>query len=556
MVRRLLAGRYFRYSTIGDKLGRNVSIKSLIGCVSLLLLAGVGADGPRAAGARRATARSYERWVRPRPLSADERRVIQIVRRWAADGGRNVRADARLHRAAHELLPTVPTKPGAGLDIERARAEANRWGWTDGQLAATSLRLPERANLWRALRRQLDAEISDLEINRVGVAVGNRGHDRLVLVLFSRRMVNLLPVRSRVARNAEIQIAGAVRGVGPATGTRLTLAVQNPDGSVDRTPLKLDGRNFAHTLSAGRQRGIIRAELLLDRGRGPEIAAVFPIGVDAAPHRQQPIAFAAESTTEPVNENEIEAALVALILGSRGAQGLPLPAQSARLVDAARGHARDMQEHDFFAHVSPTTGDVTDRLRQRGVPYARALENIAIASSAEAAFQQWMVSPAHRANLLDPDADTLGVGVEIRPTDNGAKIYAVAVLARLADNGNAAELADRAHAGISARRASLSLAPLTIDHRLDALAARHSREIAGGGQVVETSPIRGNLVDTVFSEVNVRQAAVDVFLATTVEVVERSKHLRSRFSRVGVGVHRDRYRDGGQLWVTVIYAAD
>ncbi|MEE8410774.1 MAG: CAP domain-containing protein [Myxococcota bacterium] len=535
-----------------------MSTRGTIGCISLLLLAATaaGGGGLRAAGASRATARSYERWVRPRPLSADERRVVQIVRRWAAEGGRNVRPDARLHRTAQVLLPSVPTAPGAALDIERARAEANRWGWTDGQLAAASLSLPPGTNLHRALRQQLTAEIADLDINRAGVAVGNRGHDRVVLVLFSRRMVSLLPVRSRVTRQADVRIAGFVRGVALPGETRLTLVVQRPDGSIDRTQLELHGHNFAHALPVGRRRGIVRAELLLDRGRGPEIAAVFPIGVDASPHEQVPSASAVGPAPEPVGEDETEAALVALILGSRAAQGLPLPAQSARLVDAARGHARDMHDHEFFAHVSPTTGDVTDRLREGGVPYARALENIAIASSAEAAFQQWMVSPAHRANLLDPEVDTLGVGVEIRPTDNGAKVYAVAVLARLADDGSAAELARRAHGSIKKQRSRLGLAPLAADRRLDALAARHSREIAGVRQVIETSPIRGNLIDTVFRELDVHEAAVDVYLSTTVAVVERSKHIRARFSRVGVGVHRDRGAGDGRLWVTVIYAAD
>jgi uncharacterized protein YkwD len=211
-----------------------------------------------------------------------------------------------------------------------------------------------------------------------------------------------------------------------------------------------------------------------------------------------------------------------------------------------------MRVSGFFAHVSPNSGDVTDRLQVRGVPYVRALENIAVAASAEAAFEQWMRSPSHRANLLDGTVNTLGVGVESVQTTNGVKLHAVVVLARLPDGSDTAQLAKRAYADINRRREHAGLQPLIADRVLDRLAERHSREIAWAGTVAETSPVHGNIVDTVFDELDVQEAAADVYMASSVDVVARSPHASGRYSRAGVGVHRD----NGTLWVTVIYATD
>jgi uncharacterized protein YkwD len=163
-----------------------------------------------------------------------------------------------------------------------------------------------------------------------------------------------------------------------------------------------------------------------------------------------------------------------------------------------------------------------------------------------------MKSPAHRANLLDDSVNTLGVGVASRQAANGVKLHAVVVLARLVDGSDAAQLAQRAHRHIRQQRERAGLPALIEDRTLDRLAARHSHEIALAGTVAETSPLRGNIVDTVFDEADVQQAAADVYMASSIDVVGRSPHVRGRYSRAGVGVHRDQ----GKLWVTVIYATD
>jgi len=79
----------------------------------------------------------------------------------------------------------------------------------------------------------------------------------------------------------------------------------------------------------------------------------------------------------------------------------------------ARSHSQDMEEHDFFDHVSATTGlNPFERLKQAGIAYQMAGENIAAGyPDGIEAFESWMNSPGHRKNILEKGFTQLGVGV-------------------------------------------------------------------------------------------------------------------------------------------------
>jgi hypothetical protein len=70
-----------------------------------------------------------------------------------------------------------------------------------------------------------------------------------------------------------------------------------------------------------------------------------------------------------------------------------------------------MADNEYFSHESPTTGDVAHRLRAASIPYRNAGENIALDASVDNAHRAFMNSPAHRANVLNPDFTNLGIGV-------------------------------------------------------------------------------------------------------------------------------------------------
>jgi uncharacterized protein YkwD len=376
-------------------------------------------------------AAAYERWFRPQHLTPQERNLFEAVQSWAAQAGLRLVIDARLTHAARALLPYVPRAKGDAIDLNRARALVQGWGVTDGQLAAVAIRLPPAQSVGEAVVEQLKAQQPPLNVNRFGVASLDAGGEVTAVVLISHRLLQLMPIPARVRPNDEVSVAGRLPTVSGSDATHIQVVIGLANGAVERFVPVVHNQQFEQRIRAPGATGPIDVQVLLDRGRGPEMAALFPIGVGCNPRPQLLAIEAAAPTTPVMDAAEIEQTLISLILGARQAQDLPLPAESTVLTETARGHAKDMEDHGFFAHVSPTTGDVTDRLRGRGVRYRRVLENLAVAGAAEEIFQDWMASPAHRANLLDGTINFLGVGAVIAPTSPAPRAYAVAVLARL-----------------------------------------------------------------------------------------------------------------------------
>jgi uncharacterized protein YkwD len=86
-------------------------------------------------------------------------------------------------------------------------------------------------------------------------------------------------------------------------------------------------------------------------------------------------------------------------------------AANENLVVAARRHARDMAERNFFAHEGPDGTTLSDRLDAAGFAGCAAGENIAHGQSTpEEVVADWMASQGHCANILSGAYARLGVG--------------------------------------------------------------------------------------------------------------------------------------------------
>jgi len=112
-------------------------------------------------------------------------------------------------------------------------------------------------------------------------------------------------------------------------------------------------------------------------------------------------------------------ATLCLLNAERTSRGLQPLVQDGRLDAAARGFARDMVTRRFFDHTSPGGGTILSRLRAVGwLPASGAWsagENIAWGSgelaTPERIVDSWMHSAGHRANILQPRFDEIGIGI-------------------------------------------------------------------------------------------------------------------------------------------------
>jgi len=84
---------------------------------------------------------------------------------------------------------------------------------------------------------------------------------------------------------------------------------------------------------------------------------------------------------------------------------------SDSLAAVALAHSKDMAVRGFFDHTNPEGLSPFDRMKNAGISYRRAAENIAAGQqSPEAVVNGWMNSSGHRANILNPQLTHLGVG--------------------------------------------------------------------------------------------------------------------------------------------------
>lgn len=107
-----------------------------------------------------------------------------------------------------------------------------------------------------------------------------------------------------------------------------------------------------------------------------------------------------------------EKTLLGLVNDYRASLGLPRLRFGSKLITAARRHSQDMIANNYFSHTSSNGDNLADRLKNSGVTgWMSAGENLAGAPTPEIAFDLWVKSPAHNANILRRNYNRVGIGI-------------------------------------------------------------------------------------------------------------------------------------------------
>ncbi|WHY78713.1 SafA/ExsA family spore coat assembly protein [Neobacillus sp. WH10] len=107
----------------------------------------------------------------------------------------------------------------------------------------------------------------------------------------------------------------------------------------------------------------------------------------------------------------IESQVISLTNQERAKNGLKPLTPDWELSRVARYKAMDMRDKNYFSHTSPTYGSPFDMMKNFGITYRSAAENIAAGQTTPASVvQAWMNSSGHRANILSTNSTYIGVG--------------------------------------------------------------------------------------------------------------------------------------------------
>ena len=106
-------------------------------------------------------------------------------------------------------------------------------------------------------------------------------------------------------------------------------------------------------------------------------------------------------------ENEV----IRLVNEIRVKNGLNALEADWELSRVARYKSQDMKDNNYFSHTSPVYGSPFEMIKNFGLSYRSAGENIAKGQTTpQAVVNAWMNSSGHRANILNKSYTKIGVG--------------------------------------------------------------------------------------------------------------------------------------------------
>ena len=113
--------------------------------------------------------------------------------------------------------------------------------------------------------------------------------------------------------------------------------------------------------------------------------------------------------------------LFAAVNKVRQEYGLPALRWDTSLAVAAQRHAVVMTEHWSAQHQFEGEPSLSARVKQAGGHFSWLAENVTQGPNYEFIHEQFMHSPSHRANILDREMNSIGIGV----VERGGQLFAV-----------------------------------------------------------------------------------------------------------------------------------
>ena len=150
-----------------------------------------------------------------------------------------------------------------------------------------------------------------------------------------------------------------------------------------------------------------------------KIAVKYQVGlseiIGANPQFSNPdLIYPGQKVYIPILDSTItsyEQQVIDLVNNIRVQNGLGKLTANWELSRIARYKSQDMHDNRYFSHTSPVYGTPFDMIKNFGISFRTAGENIAQGyATPEAVVNGWMNSSGHRANILNASYTQIGVG--------------------------------------------------------------------------------------------------------------------------------------------------
>lgn len=317
--------------------------------------------------------------------------------------GAGARVDLGLRAAAEELASAASTVD-AGLSARAVRVALARAGYPGPAQfvsAVSGAELP--AGLLAAIPGGQDSDVAWAWRDFAG-------GQRWWVVGWSERRAEIDPLPRDLPAGGGV----GLRVGGVADGRLLVAPPLGPVRDLD--------------LAAGSTRwlGDLRApgEYRLEVVEGDRVALLFSVFVGAGVPAVEPLSPAAP-IEDPIAGAE---RLYARVAEYRRALGLPALTRFPGFELATREHAACLGAERVLAHESAQCSGVARAWEREWTPGARHREDLAVAATADEAWEVTWNSPGHRLNLACTDCTHLVIGAAMEPAVSPRTTYAIELL--------------------------------------------------------------------------------------------------------------------------------
>lgn len=477
----------------------------------------------------------------PNPSALEARAFDEVDAVYAVAHLRPPVRDPGLSIAAREAAAQVPPgkvdKDKLGRDVSDALSRAGGW---DPAPRTLLLAGNSAGGLLTYLRAQ--PSLTEDHADTVGIGIAEKAGRLTLLVLSATRLADLKPFPRELPVGAGAQLEVTLRP--PLRSPQLV--VTGPDG---RAETNSDAVAQGLTLRAPLRfpsKGRYAVEVVGRGPEGPKVAALFTVFVGGAEAEAED-----DDPPEPKDPIAKIDAVLARINRVRAKRNLRPLVHDPALDLIALEHSEDMATNHYFAHVSPTHGDLHQRLAGR-YAYVRAGENLGEANGALMAERAIENSPAHLENTLDPNFSRIGLALFPNVHAGGeVTLLLTEIFAQPPERLN--DAASAIYDTVNRARMGRKLPPLGRDPGLDAVAKAHLAQIIkdgmpGGERDAQDAALEQND--------DLQSVAVDLFVGSVPDDALRSRNaLSSGYNRMGVAaqVVSNRRYGPDRLWICVLY---
>jgi len=366
---------------------------------------------------------------------------------------------------------------------------------------------------------------------------------RFACLIVTKREIVMDDFPSRVKPGEVVILSGrALEGIRPSE-----IFLLSPSGALTETAVdvKKGEQAFTASLRIPNEKGSMILEVVVEDEWGPRPAVLTHIFAGIPPP-SSPQPTKLHTSILPSSSREAEEEALRLINRDRRAHGLPSLKEKIDLSRMARGHSERMRDMGRLAHIIPGEGGPEERARASQIPYVRISENIALGQSLESAQESLMMSPGHRANILDPEFTHAGTGVVFTDGPAGKEAYITQDFIKAVDwkdpNIAASEVRDL----VNGERRKRGLPVLAADKNLDNIAREQSLAMLRKGRL---SP--SGALDRIKREgLQYKHIQVEVFQTVNLDEVKEAGIGSVMAKNAGVAAIQDKE---GTYWITMIF---